>query len=363
MAPKPIAIDLPSTPSEWRKMARNEAIPAPSNARLNAMTAEERAALHLKENPINLSLRDLGGWPSASSMTKPHFLTTRILWQFVTKDQLHKRIIDKVSKTATACAKITSRAMTWTLIAMFTPTAMTSPPSGTRSHGGPVVPGLDGPADDDDSGEDELSSLSAAERSQFSSLHETVSGQSESSALTPDEWSLAEGEDQAAKLDWSHLKKRLDFFLGRANVRSINDGSLRARYTGDVLAVLEVKPIRLIEKGLATLMQMGLEMMTHVLDCEEKKMTKKRYWRISQHFDEIYLTWAEIDDGYIDYLRHGYGSGDTFPFMHLKFVGPFHIHKSQDMEELGHLALSLTVQESQDYTAHISRPYLGTTGQ
>ncbi|KAF7125239.1 hypothetical protein CNMCM5793_001417 [Aspergillus hiratsukae] len=55
------------------------------------------------------------------------------------------------------------------------------------------------------------------------------------------------------------------------------------------------KPIRLIEK-LATLMQMGLELMTHMLDCEEQKRAMKRYWMLSQHFDEIYLTWAEIDD-------------------------------------------------------------------
>ncbi|RHZ50370.1 hypothetical protein CDV55_102846 [Aspergillus turcosus] len=224
-------------------------------------------------------------------------------------------------------------------------------------------------------------SLSSAEKSQSSSsLHEVESRHSDSSALAPDEWSRSEGEDQVnvalvellstltitckgAKLDWSHRKKRLDFPLGHENVRSINDGSLRARYTGDVLAVLEVKPIRLIDKGLATLMQMGLEMMTHVLDCDEKKMEKKRYWMLSQHFDEIYITWAKIDEGYIDYLRHGHGSGDTFRFMHLKFVGPFHIYKSQDMDKLGHLVLSLTVQESEDFAAHISRPYSGTGSQ
>jgi hypothetical protein len=38
-------------------------------------------------------------------MTEPQFLTTRILWQFVTKDELHKQIIEKASKTATTCAR------------------------------------------------------------------------------------------------------------------------------------------------------------------------------------------------------------------------------------------------------------------
>ncbi|KAF7137025.1 hypothetical protein CNMCM5793_006829 [Aspergillus hiratsukae] len=223
--------------------------------------------------------------------------------------------------------------------------------------------------------------LSSAEQSQSSSsLHEVESRHSDSSALTPDKWSRSEGEGlvnvalvellstltitcKGAKLDWSRPKKRLDFSLGHANVRSINDGSLRARYTGDILAVLEVKPIRLIEKGLATLMQMGLEMMSHILDCEEKKMAKKSYWMLSQHFDEIYFTWAEMDDGYIDYLRHGHCGDETLSFMHLKFVGPFHIYNSEHMYDLGRLALSLTVQESEDFAAHISRTYSGASSQ
>jgi hypothetical protein len=333
MAPKHIAIDLPGTLSEWRKMAGNETIPAPSDARLKAMTAEEQVALHIGEHPINLSLRDLSGWPSASAMTRAHFLTTRILWKFVTRDELDKKLIDKFPKTLTSCVEthfkdndldftlylndldlrggIQPPAGEATYLGKYTsirheqlairalpiaaPTAITSPPGGTRSHGGPVVPGLDGPADDDDSGEDEISSLSTAERTHSSaSLHEVISRHSDTSALTPHEWSRSEGEDQVnvalvgflstlamtckrAKLDWTHLKKRFDFSLGHANIRSINDGSLRARHTGDILAILEVKPIRLIEKGQATLMQMGLEMMTHILDCEEKKRAKKRY--------------------------------------------------------------------------------------
>lgn len=76
-------------------------------------------------------------------------------------------------------------------------TATISPPGATRPHGGHVVPGLDGPADEQDSGPDEIFSLSSAERSQSSSsLNDVESRQSDSSALTPDEWSRSEGEDQ-----------------------------------------------------------------------------------------------------------------------------------------------------------------------
>lgn len=82
-------------------------------------------------------------------------------------------------------------------IAISATMVTTGPPGATRSHGGGVVPGLDGPADEDDSGVDEISSLSSAERSQSSSsLHDVESRHSDSSASTPDEWSRSEGEDQ-----------------------------------------------------------------------------------------------------------------------------------------------------------------------
>ncbi|RHZ61285.1 hypothetical protein CDV55_103629 [Aspergillus turcosus] len=59
-------------------------------------------ALHIDGNPVKLSLRDLSGWPSASAMTKARFLTTRILWTFVTKDEPDKQVIEKFPKTVTS---------------------------------------------------------------------------------------------------------------------------------------------------------------------------------------------------------------------------------------------------------------------
>lgn len=82
-------------------------------------------------------------------------------------------------------------------------TATISPPGALRSHGGHVVPGLDGPADERDSGPDEIFSLSSAERSQSSSSqHDVESRHSDSSALTPDEWSQSEGEIKSMSRWW-----------------------------------------------------------------------------------------------------------------------------------------------------------------
>lgn len=42
------------------------------------------------------------------------------------------------------------------------------------------------------------------------------------------------------------------------------------RESGDILAVVEAKPFRLAENPEATLMQMGLELTAHILDCYER---------------------------------------------------------------------------------------------
>lgn len=76
------------------------------------MTAEEQVALHISEHPVSLSLQDLSRWLSASAMTKAHFLTTRILWKFMTRDKLDKKVIDKFPKTVTTTLKHTSKTTT-----------------------------------------------------------------------------------------------------------------------------------------------------------------------------------------------------------------------------------------------------------
>lgn len=75
---------------------------------------------------------------------------------------------------------------------------------------------------------------------------------------------------QRAKLDWDVNKKKFKFQLGNANIRTINDGCLRVKDNSDVLAVVEAKCFRLSENPEATLMQMGLDIMAHILDSYEK---------------------------------------------------------------------------------------------
>ncbi|PWY94627.1 hypothetical protein BO94DRAFT_610072 [Aspergillus sclerotioniger CBS 115572] len=140
-------------------------------------------------------------------------------------------------------------------------------------------------------------------------MEETMTNFSDGSLILPDRTSYREGVDivkvslmallsaltltcERARLNWDVKKKRLDCNLGHAKIRSINDGCLRDRKTGNVLAVVEANPFLLFANPEQTLMQMGLEMLAHIVDCVQNGRPKKRYLLFSEHLNEIYLTWA-----------------------------------------------------------------------
>lgn len=69
----------------------------------------------------------------------------------------------------------------------------------------------------------------------------------------------------------------------------------------------------------------------------------------SQHYNDVYLTWANFDKTYIDYLRGGDGVGaSSRSFLNLKCTGPFNIHDPVHMRLLGSLILNLTIVQGKD---------------
>lgn len=114
-----------------------------------------------------------------------------------------------------------------------------------------------------------------------------------------------------AKLDWNPIKTDIDIHLGNARLHAINDGSLR-NGLGWLLATTEVKRRRLCSlpqhHPRQTMIQMGMELLVHVLDCEQKGIVKDRYviWcmndgnrhtltkffryhLVCEHFDEMFF--------------------------------------------------------------------------
>lgn len=80
-----------------------------------------------------------------------------------------------------------------------------------------------------------------------------------------------------ATLEWEAYRKSFSLKLGEASIRATIDGCLRSKYgKDDIHAALEVKPFALTMKTERTLMQIGLEMLAFIVDCETKGKPRKR---------------------------------------------------------------------------------------
>lgn len=87
-------VNLPKTKSEWQKAASSEKFEEPKQRGNDDINAQN---LHVGENPIDVHLRDPSEWMSASKIQDAHFLTTRILWNFVSVHKLSESSL--LSKT------------------------------------------------------------------------------------------------------------------------------------------------------------------------------------------------------------------------------------------------------------------------
>jgi hypothetical protein len=83
-----------------------------------------------------------------------------------------------------------------------------------------------------------------------------------------------------AWLEWEVFKHNFNVQLGEASICAITDGRLCCRARTDIHAIVEVKPFVLREKLEPTLMQMGLEMLAWIIDCEKNNRPKQRYVQV-----------------------------------------------------------------------------------
>lgn len=73
-------MNLPKTKSQWQKAASSETFEEPKRRENDDINTQK---LHVGEKPINVHLRDLSGWNSASKIQDAHYLMARIPWDFV----------------------------------------------------------------------------------------------------------------------------------------------------------------------------------------------------------------------------------------------------------------------------------------
>lgn len=335
----PKKIDLPSTKSEWIKMAKKVIIPLLGENEKSEITQEKMDIAHGGEHPAYLTLREVGNWKSASKVDLGHFLLARILFRLVPLENLKTNgllgITKKVQEISRDYQENVDVDFT-KFIDHIKATGDIAPPPGkaknlgvyslVRHHQLMISRKVDASFEDSDShgpagGRRSLDMLSVSELSGHGDLEddleipdtpsidditeeedekaslilgEMISNFSEQPSEYSDETLRSMGEDIVnsslvdllttvtmgcphVKLDWGHLRKKIDLSLGNAQIRTINDGCLASRSGDDLFAVLEAKPFRLMDNPVPTVMQMGLEMMAHIYECETKGQKKSRY--------------------------------------------------------------------------------------
>ncbi|RFU26519.1 hypothetical protein B7463_g9816, partial [Scytalidium lignicola] len=126
------------------------------------------------------------------------------------------------------------------------------------------------------------------------------------------------------------------------------DGYLEDKATGKVRALIEVKPY-IRDKGREqTRMQEAAQMVGWIANSNQStEPLLGRYFHISQDRTEIYISFAEYDNNYVEYLRKGDTQGQA-TFMTLHEFGPRNTLNSRDMKELGQTILALTLRAHAD---------------
>lgn len=301
------------------------------------MTKKKRKRLHEGEHPLNLTLREVGGWKSGSKIDISHFLLARILFKLVPLRSLKddkiiaisenvqeisrdhfdvdldfKKFIDNIATTGDSApppGKATDLGV-YSLVRhhqLMISRKVDASSEDSRSHGPsggrrsldipPVAPvgeskNLEGDIEESDAFY--FDKYMKWNEREHLVLDDLVSNFSEQSSEYSDENLKSMGEDIVnaslvnflttitmgcchVNLDWGHLKKRINLDLGHAKIRTINDGCLATRSGDNIFSIIEAKPFRLMDNPVPTVMQMGLEMMAHIYECETKGQKKSRY--------------------------------------------------------------------------------------
>ncbi|EAW23914.1 uncharacterized protein NFIA_034820 [Aspergillus fischeri NRRL 181] len=133
------------------------------------------------------------------------------------------------------------------------------------------------------------------------------------------------------KLRWDLDRQNVTVTVGKATIVARTDGRLSKRAApsdSQNFAIVEVKPFILRENPDKTLMQMGMEMVAWIGQSIHDGKEVSPYILISQHRQEVFVTFAKPGDGYKKYLEKN-GPDSMTPeesdFLRLHCFGPFDI--------------------------------------
>ncbi|KAI0098803.1 hypothetical protein GGR51DRAFT_537491 [Nemania sp. FL0031] len=157
----------------------------------------------------------------------------------------------------------------------------------------------------------------------------------------------------ALRADWT-LHRRAFISRNRNGEKTYEarvDGLLRRRQDDKPLAILEVKPFTRRKKRLEIMMQESAQMAAWISqhpprELEDMRANSKKSYRliISQDRHEIFLTFAEFDAAYCDYIRHKNQTVDVESYLVMNEYGPFNTGSRTEIKYLGELVLAFSLQ-------------------
>ncbi|KAK2762227.1 hypothetical protein FQN54_001237 [Arachnomyces sp. PD_36] len=137
---------------------------------------------------------------------------------------------------------------------------------------------------------------------------------------------------------------------GEKNFEARTDGYLKDKKSGKVGAIVEVKPNRREKDAGKVRLQESAQMVGWVANGAPKWSAefKGRHLLISQDRDEIYLTFAQFDEAYRDYVMQKRPPTDPPSFMKMREYGPWKTKNTKDMAHLSRFLLAFTLWVNDD---------------
>ncbi|PYI00691.1 hypothetical protein BO78DRAFT_437717 [Aspergillus sclerotiicarbonarius CBS 121057] len=145
-------------------------------------------------------------------------------------------------------------------------------------------------------------------------------------------------------VSWSLHRMALTAEFTDVKFQARTDGYLADR-TGDIKAIIEVKPVLRQRKEAQIHIQESHQIVASLLADYKSPATQRRgkpRLIISQDRQQIYISLAEYDEDYIAYLQTGGIHNNPFLVMHQ--FGPWDTNNPNAMAELGPILLALTLK-------------------
>ncbi|PYI12398.1 hypothetical protein BO78DRAFT_412610 [Aspergillus sclerotiicarbonarius CBS 121057] len=149
--------------------------------------------------------------------------------------------------------------------------------------------------------------------------------------------------------DWTIHRKAFKAKFHNTEYEARLDGYLGGKASGEVRALIEVKSALRRMKSVPIRIQESAQMVAWIKETlATPRMLPGRHFHVSKGRHEIWLIFAEYDEGYLKFLAGEEKADDPLSFMTMYEVGPFNTQDGSHMGRLGPILLALTLRADHD---------------